>query len=47
VRGIVEAALDVDHLRRMPNKYLPGGQEGGHVLLGDAWNMRRPLTGGV
>ncbi|CAL1702618.1 unnamed protein product [Somion occarium] len=45
-------ALDKDRLRRMPNSFLPPAEQGGHhtkegvFLLGDAWNMRHPLTGG-
>ncbi|EIN06316.1 squalene epoxidase-like protein [Punctularia strigosozonata HHB-11173 SS5] len=48
----VEKALEADRLRRMPNSFLPGAEQGtshqkeGAVLLGDAWNMRHPLTGG-
>jgi squalene monooxygenase len=48
----VETALNADRLRRMPNSYLAGAEQGaagqkeGAVLLGDAWNMRHPLTGG-
>jgi squalene monooxygenase len=36
----------------MPNSFLPAVQQGrtaypaGVILLGDAWNMRHPLTGG-
>jgi squalene monooxygenase len=36
----------------MPNSFLPSVQQGcpgtkeGVLLLGDAWNMRHPLTGG-
>lgn len=45
-------ALEKDRLRRMPNSFLPPVQQGnrhtkeGVLLLGDAWNMRHPLTGG-
>ncbi|KAG6841506.1 hypothetical protein C0991_010120 [Blastosporella zonata] len=45
----VKTALDKDRLRRMPNSFLPPVQQGakrGVILLGDAWNMRHPLTGG-
>lgn len=48
----VVAALNKDRLRRMPNSFLPAAEQGNHhtkegvVLLGDAWNMRHPLTGG-
>jgi squalene monooxygenase len=47
----VIAALNKDRLRRMPNSFLPASEQGnrntkeGVVLLGDAWNMRHPLTG--
>ena len=36
----------------MPNSFYPGAKQGGGytkegvILLGDAWNMRHPLTGG-
>jgi len=36
----------------MPNSFLPSVEQGGPhakegvILLGDAWNMRHPLTGG-
>jgi squalene monooxygenase len=36
----------------MPNSFLPSAEQGGHqtkegvILIGDAWNMRHPLTGG-
>ncbi|KAF5345161.1 hypothetical protein D9758_009649 [Tetrapyrgos nigripes] len=51
-------AIKKDRLRRMPNSFLPPIQQGHHrsnadndapksvFLLGDAWNMRHPLTGG-
>ncbi|KAF9221254.1 SE-domain-containing protein [Gyrodon lividus] len=45
-------ALENDRLRRMPNSFLPAVEQGGKYtkegvfLLGDAWNMRHPLTGG-
>ncbi|KAG6915714.1 hypothetical protein DXG01_010272 [Tephrocybe rancida] len=45
----IQTALDKDRLRRMPNSFLPPVQQGskpGVLLLGDAWNMRHPLTGG-
>nr|AHA50474.1 squalene epoxidase [Moniliophthora perniciosa] len=49
----LEAAKN-DRLRRMPNSFLPPVMQGtdpnlskhGVILLGDAWNMRHPLTGG-
>ncbi|KAH9074782.1 squalene epoxidase-domain-containing protein [Lactarius deliciosus] len=48
----IHTALSKDRLRRMPNSFLPPVEQGGRhakegvVLLGDAWNMRHPLTGG-
>jgi len=48
----IHTALSEDRLRRMPNSFLPPTEQGGaHTkegtfLLGDAWNMRHPLTGG-
>ncbi|KAF8886320.1 SE-domain-containing protein [Infundibulicybe gibba] len=48
----IQKALDKDRLRRMPNSFLPPIEQGagsakqGVILLGDAWNMRHPLTGG-
>ncbi|KAG6810313.1 hypothetical protein H0H92_012467 [Tricholoma furcatifolium] len=45
----IQKALDKDRIRRMPNSFLPPVQQGskqGVVLIGDAWNMRHPLTGG-
>nr|ALJ76841.1 squalene epoxidase [Taiwanofungus camphoratus] len=48
----VQEALEKDRLRRMPNSFLPSAEQGGQhtkegvFLLGDAWNMRHPLTGG-
>ncbi|TDL26529.1 SE-domain-containing protein [Rickenella mellea] len=48
----IHNALDKDRLRRMPNSFLPSAEQGGHqtkegvILVGDAWNMRHPLTGG-
>lgn len=49
----VEDALEKDRLRRMPNSFLPPVEQGGEqskegvILIGDAWNMRHPLTGGT
>ena len=49
----LENALDKERLRRMPNTFLPPVQQGrnnfkeGVILLGDSWNMRHPLTGGM
>ncbi|KZS89102.1 squalene monooxygenase [Sistotremastrum niveocremeum HHB9708] len=47
----VTTALSKDRLQRMPNTFLPpsaqsSGSKEGVILLGDAWNMRHPLTGG-
>ncbi|KAH7911826.1 squalene epoxidase-domain-containing protein [Hygrophoropsis aurantiaca] len=48
----IRTALDANRLRRMPNSFLPPTPQGrrktkdGVILLGDAWNMRHPLTGG-
>jgi squalene monooxygenase len=53
----VRTALEKDRLRRMPNSFLPPTRQSkralrqrpvkeGVVLIGDAWNMRHPLTGG-
>ncbi|KAK7058664.1 Squalene epoxidase [Paramarasmius palmivorus] len=47
-------AVKNDRLRRMPNSFLPSVMQAsdptlskqGVILLGDAWNMRHPLTGG-
>lgn len=45
-------SLQKGRLRSMPNSFLPAtmqGQSGskeGLILIGDAWNMRHPLTGG-
>ncbi|KAG8627466.1 hypothetical protein KVT40_004949 [Elsinoe batatas] len=48
VRPSFEAALDKDRLRSMPNSWLPPSvnRTPGMVILGDAMNMRHPLTGG-
>ncbi|QIX00425.1 hypothetical protein AMS68_005942 [Peltaster fructicola] len=42
------AALEKGHLRSMPNSWLPPttNKAPGLILLGDAMNMRHPLTGG-
>jgi squalene monooxygenase len=41
-------ALETSRLRVMPNSFLPPStnQKPGVILLGDAMNMRHPLTGG-
>ncbi|PNS15243.1 hypothetical protein CAC42_8244 [Sphaceloma murrayae] len=48
VRPSFEAALDKDRLRSMPNSWLPPSvnRTPGMIILGDAMNMRHPLTGG-
>ncbi len=48
VQSSFEKALDDGRLRSMPNSWLPPStqQIPGMVLLGDAMNMRHPLTGG-
>lgn len=48
VRPSFEAALDRDRLRSMPNSWLPPttNKTPGLITLGDAMNMRHPLTGG-
>ncbi|KAG6820534.1 hypothetical protein H0H93_015705 [Arthromyces matolae] len=45
----IKTALANDRIRRMPNSFLPPVRQGskkGVILVGDAWNMRHPLTGG-
>lgn len=48
----IQNALAKERLRRMPNSWLPSVEQGvpstkeGVILIGDAWNMRHPLTGG-
>jgi len=41
-------ALETDRIRSMPNSFLPPSpvEKPGALLLGDAFNMRHPLTGG-
>lgn len=48
VQPAFEAAIDRARLRSMPNSWLPPttNKTPGLVLLGDAMNMRHPLTGG-
>ncbi|KAF8312195.1 squalene epoxidase [Clavulina sp. PMI_390] len=49
---VVEALADDERLKSMPNSFLPAQMQGMHgcpegvILIGDAWNMRHPLTGG-
>lgn len=48
VQSSFSASLDAGKLRSMPNSWLPPSTNRipGMVLLGDAMNMRHPLTGG-
>ncbi|KAM0716611.1 hypothetical protein Q7P37_008056 [Cladosporium fusiforme] len=48
VRPSFEAAIEKDRLRSMPNSFLPPttNRKPGLIMLGDAMNMRHPLTGG-
>ncbi|KAE8348921.1 squalene epoxidase-domain-containing protein [Aspergillus coremiiformis] len=48
VQPAFRAALEKGHLRSMPNSFLPAApnKTPGLVILGDALNMRHPLTGG-
>lgn len=48
VQPAFEAALDHGALRSMPNSWLPPttNKTPGMIILGDAMNMRHPLTGG-
>ncbi|TFK21857.1 squalene epoxidase [Coprinopsis marcescibilis] len=52
LHSAIEKAFSKDRLRRMPNSFLPSIEQNGPsckdgvILLGDAWNMRHPLTGG-
>lgn len=48
VQPMFEAALDKGQLRSMPNSFLPAStnKTPGLMMLGDALNMRHPLTGG-
>lgn len=41
-------SLETERLRSMPNGFLPPSvnQTDGMIVLGDAMNMRHPLTGG-
>lgn len=47
-RASFEAALEKGQLRSMPNSFLPAStnKTPGLMILGDALNMRHPLTGG-
>ena len=48
VQSAFESALDEGKLRSMPNSWLPPSRNRvpGMIMLGDAMNMRHPLTGG-
>lgn len=48
VQPSFEAAIDRGGLRSMPNSFLPASKSTnpGLIMLGDAMNMRHPLTGG-
>jgi len=48
IQPAFEAAIDKDRLRHMPNAWLPPSlnKRPGAILLGDAMNMRCPITGG-
>lgn len=48
VQPAFEAALERQSLRSMPNSFLPAttNKSPGLIILGDALNMRHPLTGG-
>jgi squalene monooxygenase len=48
VRPSFSKALETGHLRSMPNSWLPPSTQNtpGLIILGDAMNMRHPLTGG-
>jgi squalene monooxygenase len=52
LQSTMQTALDTQRLRTMPNSFLPPSMQGrasspaGLIMVGDAWNMRHPLTGG-
>ncbi|KAF2751117.1 squalene monooxygenase [Sporormia fimetaria CBS 119925] len=48
LRPSLRAAIETGKLRSMPNSFLPPAQQStpGLLILGDAMNMRHPLTGG-
>lgn len=53
VQPALQDALAHGGLRKMPNSFMPPRMQGsrpaakeGVLLIGDAWNMRHPLTGG-
>lgn len=47
IQGPFEAAVRDERIRSMPNSFLPSSVilKPGVLLLGDAFNMRHPLTG--
>lgn len=49
VRPCFEKAIESQRIRMMPNCHLPAAANTrrGVVVLGDALNMRHPLTGGM
>lgn len=48
IKPSLKKALEVERLRSMPNSFLPPSTNitEGLIMLGDAMNMRHPLTGG-
>lgn len=48
-KGKFYEALQTERLRSMPNSFLPPSSniKEGLIMIGDAMNMRHPLTGGV
>lgn len=48
IQASFRKAVEVDRLPSMPNSFLPAAPNNTHgmILLGDAMNMRHPLTGG-
>lgn len=44
----MQKAITAGNFRSMPNQFLPTSPQNtpGLIILGDAWNMRHPLTGG-
>lgn len=53
LRQAVTTAITTQRLRTMPNSFLPPSMQGrpsqsltGAIMVGDAYNMRHPLTGG-
>lgn len=49
-QAFIEAVKEQDNLKIMPNGYLAPSNPAympGAVVIGDALNMRHPLTGGI